>query len=631
MRVLRRKSFAAGLSLLLLAALAPADSARKASAHLTPAGLKVSPDLLALTRNGISSSSSKASVSVVVQFAPAASSIIDTVLSNLGGRLTRRFKRLNARVVTLPLSAVGALASRDEVKFVSPVRSASASGHVTTTTGAEAVRLQKSISLLGVTTYTKLDGSGVGIAVIDSGVDANHAALAGSLGLSRVTYSQDFTGEGRTDDVYGHGTHVASIAAGSDQLSGGAYAGLAPNANVINLRVLDSRGQGTTSSLLGALDWVLANRTAYGIQVVNMSVGAPAVDSYKNDPVCQAARQLADAGVVIVAAAGNDGKDASGQKLYGTIHSPGDEPSAITVGAANTFQTDLRSDDGVTTYSSRGPSRGYWTDDAGVRHYDNLIKPDLVAPGNKIVAAAAPGNALLTAHPELAAGSAANPEQQMMTLSGTSMAAPVVAGAAALMLQANPSLTPNLVKMLLTTTAQPVAGYNNFEQGAGALNVDGAVRLAKITRRDLSSLTALGAPLLTTTAPAPSSTFASQTFCWSQGVVLRHATASGAELYTEYQRAYALGASLGDSAVESGTSEWADPTMLTGGVTLGTSVLTSDGTTLAGGTPFLDASMLLGDGIVMGDGILMGDGIVMGDGILMGDGIVMGDSVAGGS
>src|SRR5205085_9866939 len=115
---------------------------------------------------------------------------------------------------------------------------------------------------------------------------------------------------------------------------------------------LNSQGAGTTSAVLAALDWVMTNRAAYNIKVVNMSLGTPAVDSYKNDPVCKAVRRLVDAGVVVVAAAGNNGKNNVGQKLYGQIHSPGDEPSAITVGASNTFGTDGRSDDGVASYSS---------------------------------------------------------------------------------------------------------------------------------------------------------------------------------------------------------------------------------------------------------------------------------------
>src|SRR5205807_7576473 len=111
------------------------------------------------------------------------------------------------------------------------------------------------------------------------------------------------------------------------------------------------------------------------IRVVNMSLGTPAVDSFKNDPICRAVRRLVDAGVVVVAAAGNNGKNSAGQKVYGHIHCPGNEPSAITVGAANNYGTDSRTDDSVTSFSSRGPTRSFWTDAAHVKHYDNLIKP----------------------------------------------------------------------------------------------------------------------------------------------------------------------------------------------------------------------------------------------------------------
>ena len=114
-------------------------------------------------------------------------------------------------------------------------------------------------------------------------------------------------------------------------------------------------------------------------------------------------RRLVDAGIVVVAAAGNNGKDSAGNKVYGRIHSPGNEPSAITVGAANTFGTNGRGDDGVTSYSSRGPTRSYWTDSDNVKHYDNLVKPDLVAPGNKIVQAQAVDN-LLVHKPSLECG-----------------------------------------------------------------------------------------------------------------------------------------------------------------------------------------------------------------------------------
>ena len=152
------------------------------------------------------------------------------------------------------------------------------------------------------------------------------------------------------------------------------------------------------------------------------------------------------------------------------------------MGAANTFGTNPRNDDGVTSYSSRGPTRSYWTDADGVKHYDNMVKPDLIAPGNKIVQAQAVDNRLVANNPQLDAGVSPVDNRRMMYLNGTSMATPAVAGAAALMLQANPTLTPNLIKMILQYTAQPISGVNSFEQGTGELNIEGAIRLAKLVR-----------------------------------------------------------------------------------------------------------------------------------------------------
>ena len=133
-------------------------------------------------------------------------------------------------------------------------------------------------------------------------------------GASRIVYNQDFTGEARTDDPYGHGTHVASIAAGNGIVSNAAYIGIAPNANLINLRVLDSQGTGTVSNLLSALDWVLTNHSTYNIRVVNMSLGTSAIDSYRNDPLCRAVRSVVDRGIVVTVSAGNNGKDSSGRE-----------------------------------------------------------------------------------------------------------------------------------------------------------------------------------------------------------------------------------------------------------------------------------------------------------------------------
>src|SRR5207248_3176989 len=182
-----------------------------------------------------------------------------------------------------------------------------------------------------------------------------------------------------------------------------------------------------------------------------------------------------------------NGVNGAGQKVYGQVHSPGNEPSAITIGAANTFGTDQRSDDVVASFSSRGPTRSGWIDSLGAKHYDHLIKPDLVAPGNKLIYAEAPNNYLVTHNPSLDAGVSPVDARRMMYMNGSSMATPVAAGAAALMLQANPTLTPNLIKAILMYTAQPLSGFNMLEKGTGEINIEGAVRIARVVRTNLPS------------------------------------------------------------------------------------------------------------------------------------------------
>src|SRR5581483_6718173 len=332
------------------------------------------------------------------------------------------------------------IAARDDVNYMSYDRATLLTGHLETTTGAGQARNY------GTAATGTIDGTGVGIAILDSGIAPAHHAFRAANSTSRITASVDFTGEGRTDDPYGHGTHVASIAAGNSHVAQGAYTGIAPNARIINVRVLNSFGWGASSNAIAGIDWCITNKAAYNIRVMNLSLGATAVDSYQNDPLCQAVRRAVNAGIVVCVAAGNMGKDADGNKVFGAIHSPGIEPSAITVGAANTQGTDTRTDDMVATYSSRGPTRGSYTDAGGTKHYDNLIKPDLITPGNKLIEAQSPDNYLVTN---------------------------------------NPALTPNLVKAVLEYTAQPLAGATTLEQGAGLLNVEGAVRLAGRIRTDL--------------------------------------------------------------------------------------------------------------------------------------------------
>ena len=214
---------------------------------------------------------------------------------------------------------------------------------------------------------------------------------------------------------------------------------------------------------------MLTNRTRYKLRVVNLSVGAAVTESYWTDPLTLAAKRVVDAGVVVVTAAGNLGKNAKGETQYGGIVAPGNAPWVITVGASSTNGTAGRGDDTMATFSSRGPTYLDWS-----------AKPDLAAPGVGTVSLSDPWGTLYSTNSSyLAYGTVPTAYKPYLSLSGTSMAAPVVTGTVALMLQANPNLTPNLIKALVQYTAQQYPGYSPLRQGAGFLNTLGAVRLAQ--------------------------------------------------------------------------------------------------------------------------------------------------------
>ena len=302
-------------------------------------------------------------------------------------------------------------------------------------------------------------GKGVTVAVIDSGVQPSL-----DLSMSRIRAFVDFVnGQKKPYDDYGHGTHVAGIVAGNGAQSYGLYTGVAPGANIVALKVLDRRGGGTTSNVLAALDWVLANYSLHNIRIVNLSLGHPVYAPAANDPLVQAVENLTKRGIVVAVAAGNFGKLQTGEKVYASVTSPGNAPSAVTVGAVHTNGTRVRSDDFVAGFSGRGPTR-----------FDYAMKPDLVAPGYAIVSTAATGSYLLTTYPTISVAPG------YMRLNGTSMATPVVAGAAALMLSANPALSAHTVKAVLQYTAQRMGTTDVMTQGAGEVNLAGAVRLATL-------------------------------------------------------------------------------------------------------------------------------------------------------
>jgi subtilisin family serine protease len=569
----------------------------------------------------VSSGNGSEHVRVIIQPKGVWDTELETTVEEAGGTNFHSFQNFKVRDVTISANAAANLAARNDVAYISLNREVRSLGHVSATTGADQVRVTSGTNANG------FDGTGIGIAVVDSGIDSAHKAFLDRSNNVRVVYNEDFTGEGRVDDPYGHGTHVAALAAGNGRISNSQYVGVAPNANILNLRVLNSQGIGTTGGVLRALDWIATNRELYNIRVVNMSLGMPAIDSYRNDPVCRAVRRLVDSGVVVFAAAGNNGADANGNRVYGHIHSPGNEPSAITVGASNTFGTDGRSDDGVASYSSRGPTRSFSVDENGTVKYDNLVKPDIVAPGNRLIEAQAANNLLVNQNPALDAGVSPVDNRKMMYLSGSSMATPVAAGVAALMLQANPTLSPNIIKALMMYTAQPLAGFNMLEQGAGQVNAAGAVKLAALVRRDLGSTTAVGEPLLTTNdLPVQETTIGNQTFTWSRGIILNYTYATGSELITKYQGIYRTGSVLGDGIVTGDGVVSTDPTMLSEGIVTGDHILTSNGIVTGDGTPFLAVVFLIGQNLP--DGELIGNGIITGDGIVTGDGIITGDFVA---
>jgi serine protease AprX len=323
-------------------------------------------------------------------------------------------------------------------------------------------------------------GRGVGVAIIDSGIGAAHDDLNRSLtGATsrRVVHFKDFTrdispnlwfNELASDD-YGHGTHVAGIIAGSGYDSNGRRMGVAPGAKLLGLKVLDGDGNGYVSDVIAAINYAISVRSTYNVRVINLSVASGVFESYWNDPLTLAAKRAADAGIIVVAAAGNLGLDANGRPQWGGVTSPGNAPWVLTVGASSHQGTVRRSDDALANFSSHGPT---WLDFAA--------KPDIVAPGVGIESLSDPRSALYSLlQPYLLNGTVPVGYKPYLSLSGTSMATPVVAGTVALMLEANPRLTPNAVKAILQFTAESHAGENVLAQGAGFLNARGAVRLAR--------------------------------------------------------------------------------------------------------------------------------------------------------
>jgi serine protease AprX len=255
-----------------------------------------------------------------------------------------------------------------------------------------------------------------------------------------------------TGDFYGHGTHVAGIIGGNGYLSGGRYIGIAPKVSLVSVKVSDDNGVGKTSDTIAGLQWVLNNHSTYNIRVVNLSLNSSHNQSYNVDPLDAAVEILWFNKIVVVVAAGNAGRNA--------LYPPANDPFVITVGADDEMGTAAFGDDTVASFSGWGKT------------LDGFVKPDLIAPGfNLISTIARPQASLAKAYPDHRVG---KPPYHYFRMSGTSMAAPVVSGVVALLLQDEPNLTPDQVKYRLMNTTRNITSSGN-SSGAGLVNAFSAI------------------------------------------------------------------------------------------------------------------------------------------------------------
>ena len=364
----------------------------------------------------------------------------------------------------------------------------------------------------------KYTGKGVGIAIIDTGVYPHSDFITPNNRI--VGWFDAVNGRTQPYDDGGHGTHVTGDAAGNGAASEGKYKAFAPDANIVGIKVLGRSG-GKTSDVIEGIQWAIKNKERYNIRVINMSLGHKAY-SYSEDPTDIAVKEAVDAGISVVVAAGNDGPEEK------TVAAPGDSPYAITVGAVDDKNTPSRDDDTIAPFSSVGPTP------------DGLIKPDIVAPGESIIAPLAPGSkaeedgvfmkdrlpnfkwlkslpydslnampddvlknlGLRDSHikeirksPEAATKAI---DQRIavysrmplvlgtsyMGMPGTSMATPIVAGVVAAMYEANPGLTPHQVKDILRGTADKIDGLTENQQGAGYVDAKEAIKKAESLRME---------------------------------------------------------------------------------------------------------------------------------------------------
>jgi serine protease AprX len=389
---------------------------------------------------------------VIVREDVPSSSAAEDLVKRLGGHVTRELSIVGGFSATVPGSAVPALTASPLVWRVwgdAPIHMNGVSmGQydyaAANTVWKQVINLPK--------TNNQYNGAGVTVALVDTGV-VPVPDLAG-----RIVHVVDLTAEHDGLDRYGHGTHMAGIIAGTGASSGGIYSGVAPGAGLVSIKVAGLDGSTDVSVVMAGLQWAVTHRAQYNIKVLNLSFGTDGVQSYSVDPLDYAVEQAWRSGIFVVVSAGNRGPGS------GTINKPGDDPYVMTVGAADLNNTTDSSDDVVAPFSSQGPTQ------------DGFSKPDLVAPGVTIVSERDPGSYIDINHPAAVVGSS------YFKGTGTSQAAAVVSGVAALMYQANPGLTPDVAKAELTRTTITWPWSGQAGAGAGLVDSWAAVQAAKNNR-----------------------------------------------------------------------------------------------------------------------------------------------------
>jgi serine protease AprX len=381
-----------------------------------------------------------------------------------GGHVVGSSRLLGATVAELTPAQIRVLAADLSIAriHVDAAVKANALGPDASASGPTPIVFQQTVGAMDAWRAGQ-SGQGVTVAVLDTGIDNDSVAFG-----ARVKARVDLVDPAHpaAGDPAGHGSHVAGIIA-----AGRAFPspGIAPDASLVSVRVLDENGHGRVSSVVLGLEWVIAHRASMGIRVVVMALGAPAVIGYRDDPLASAAELAWRSGLVVVTPAGNDGPG------VGTVQTPGIDPLVVTVGASDDRGTPSPADDTLPTWSSVGPTP------------DGLAKPDLLAPGRKIVSVRVPYSTVELQSPSHIEG------PTTIRFSGTSEATGVVGGAAALLLQQRPDLTPDQTKALLTNGAVPIAGVSAAAQGAGLLNVmrSMAARTPHVSRPHLPPANAL--------------------------------------------------------------------------------------------------------------------------------------------